>query len=111
MHNAMKDKAFLPQWLRMLEHLEYSCREDKVQRWESSTEGQAYQAAHPNSFFPRGLPKRLEGGQAVSWRDREAEKSTRHSLATLQEENGDETVLPTHPLSALSQLGGFAERT
>jgi hypothetical protein len=32
MHNVMKDKAPLPQWLRMLENMEYSCREDKVLR-------------------------------------------------------------------------------
>ncbi len=55
MHNIMKVDAPLPEWERMLLNLELSARDEKVERWENSEEGLAYKAAHPNSFFPRGL--------------------------------------------------------
>ncbi len=52
----MKGAAPLPEWLSMLESIEEHLRQQKEDRWQASVEGQAYHAAHPHAFFPRGWP-------------------------------------------------------
>jgi hypothetical protein len=55
-HNLMKGAAPLHEWMGMLETVEERLRFQKEERWQASVEGQAYHAAHPHAFFPRGWP-------------------------------------------------------
>ncbi len=63
----MKSAAPLHEWKGMLETVEERLRLQKEERWQASVEGQAFQAAHPHAFFPRGWPNNWKVRHRPHW--------------------------------------------